>query len=331
MNSWIWTKKTAALCLGLSIIAACGGRTSQTPEEADARKDKGQRTVAAVEDFDSLVSVDWLNEHLDEPDLIVLDCNVKVVFDENGPFEILNGRADYEKGHIPGAGFADLTGDLIDTESDLMFAVPDPEEFAAAMRALGVGDDSRVVLYDQMASGWASRVWWMLRWIGFDRAAVLDGGLGAWKAAGYELTTELPERPAGNLTVSLRPELIAIQDDVRAAIGNEAVQLVDALPEASFRGDMVMYGRPGHIPGAVNVPAMAMIGETGRFLLDERLNEMFGLDKDSRVITYCGGGISASATAFIMTRLGYSDVAVYTASLQEWVQDPENPMEVVAE
>jgi thiosulfate/3-mercaptopyruvate sulfurtransferase len=277
--------------------------------------------------MDSLVTTEWLSRHLDDPDLVVLDCSVRVEMGEDG-FRIMNGRDDFESGHIPTAGFADLLGDLADGDSPFRFAVPAPEQFGEAMGALGVGDDTRVVLYDRRGSAWAARVWWMLRWIGFDRAALLDGGLGAWTAEERPLSIEPAERPARQLTVALRPERIADRDEVLAAIDNSAVRLIDALPEASYRGQMALYGRPGHIPGATNIPASSLLEESGRYLPLDQLAAMHGGDRDARVITYCGGGISASSNAFIMTRLGFTDVAVYTASLQEWAADPANPLVV---
>ena len=219
-------------------------------------------------------------------------------------------------------------GDLSDAESPIQFAVPTPEHFAAAMSALGVSDDSRVVLYDASGSAWAARVWWMLRWIGFDRAALLDGGLAAWTAQGQTLSTEPVKRPAGTLTVALRPELIVDKAEVLAAIGDDSVSIIDALSEAQYRGDMSMYARPGHIAGASNVPMMSLLDETGRYRPLDELDGLLAGDRDTRSITYCGGGIAASANAFIMTRLGYKDVAVYAASLQEWAADPSLPMEV---
>jgi thiosulfate/3-mercaptopyruvate sulfurtransferase len=275
---------------------------------------------------DTLVTVEWLAEHLDDPDLVVLDCSVHIEQDEEGGIQISSGRADYEAGHIPSAGFADLLGDLSDTESPYQYAVPTPEAFAAAMGALGVGDNSRVVLYDTSGSVWAARVWWMLRWIGFDRAALLDGGLPAWTAAGRPLSTEPVDRDAAQLTPAPRPELIADRDEVFAAIDDGTVSIIDAMPEAHFRGEMSMYDRPGHIPSAKNVSVMALFDESGRFRSDEELAALFDGERDGRTITYCGGGIAASASAFVMTRLGYTDVSVYTASLQEWAADPENPM-----
>ena len=281
--------------------------------------------------MDSLVTAEWLSQHLDDPDLVVLDCSVVVEQDEAGGFRTVSGRANYEGGHIPTAGFADLKGELSDGDSPLQFAVPTPEQFVAAMSALGVGDDSRVVLYDSHNSAWAARVWWMLRWIGFDRAALLDGGLNAWTAGDRPLSTEPASRPAGTLTLALRPDLIADRDEVLASIENESVNLIDALSEAQYRGDVSMYGRPGHIPGASNVPVFSLVDDAGRYLPQDELVTIFDDDYETRSITYCGGGIAASSNAFIMTRLGFTDVAVYTASLQEWAADPANPLETSPE
>ena len=277
--------------------------------------------------MDTLVTAQWLSQHLDDPNLVVLDCSVSVKPGKNG-IRIESGRADYEGGHIPSAGFADLMGDLSDGDSPFNFALPTPEQFCASMGALGVGDESRVVLYDGSNSVWAARVWWMLRWVGFDRAALLDGGLGAWTAEGRPLSTERADRPAKQLTPAPRPGLIADRDEVFAAIGDDSVSIIDAMPEASYRGEMAMYGRPGHIPGASNVPAFALLDESGHFRSHEELAALFDGDRNARAITYCGGGIAASSDAFVMTRLGFTDVAVYIASLQEWAADPANPMVV---
>lgn len=311
-----YSMKRLTLIVALGLIAAC----SKVDDPAG---------VAADTSMDSLVTAEWLSEHLNDPDLVLLDCTVLVQPSGEGGFSIVSGRAMYEEGHIPTAGFADLMGDLSDGESLLQFAVPTPENFAAAMIALGVGDDSRVVLYDSSgSSAWPARVWWMLRWIGFDRAALLDGGLAAWTAQGQPLSTEPASRPAGELTIALRPELIVDKDEVLAAIGDDSVNIIDTLSEAQYRGEMSMYARPGHIAGASNVPMTSLIDETGRYRPLNELDELLVGDRDTRSITYCGGGIAASANAFVMTRLGYKDVAVYTASLQEWAADASLPMEV---
>lgn len=309
--------------LKLLIIAAfvfqSGCTDKQAPESA---------TSESVPEMDTLVSAEWLKEHLGDPDLVVLDATVIVEQDESGNFISKNGRANYEAGHIPTAGFVDLMGEVSDPESPLQFGMPSPERFAAAMGELGVGDDSRVVLYDAMGSSWAARVWWMLRWIGFDRVALLDGGLNAWTAAGGELSADPANRAARTLTVNLRPELIADQEEVRVSIGNDAVSLIDSMPAVHYRGEWTMYSRPGHIPSAVNVPVTSLFDENGHFRPDEELSELFDGDREERTITYCGGGIAASADAFVLTRLGFKDVAIYAASLEEWTANPDNPMDI---
>lgn len=317
------TRRVFMLIAALALGMVCGA--AQTGPEPKVEQEVASPPPA----IDSLVTTEWLSEHLGDPDLVVLDCTVMVERAEDGSMQVVSGRANYEGGHIPSAGFADLMGDLADSDSKLQFAVPTPEGFAAAMSALGVGDGSRVVLYDASGSSWAARVWWMLRWIGFDRAAVLDGGLAAWTAEGLPLSTEPYNRPPAVLTPVPRPELIADRNEVLAAIDDGSVHIIDVLPEPHYRGEMSMYARPGHITSALNVSVMGLFDETGHFRSHDELAALHTTDRDARHITYCGGGIAASSSAFVMTRLGYTDVAVYTASLQEWAADPELPMETV--
>ena len=264
------------------------------------------------------MSADWLAEHLDDPDLVVLDCTVLLESEGEG-FRIVSGRDAYEAGHISGAGFADLCADLSDTESSMHFAIPTADAFCTTMGRLGVGDESRVVLYDANKSMWAARVWWMLRWVGFDRAAILDGGLTTWVAENRPLSTEAAMPQPRALSPSPRPELIADQDEVRRAVSGGTASLVDTLPEQMFRRR--------HIPGAVNVDAVGLLDDLDRYLPADELAALHEIDADTRTITYCGGGIAASSNAFVLTRLGVGDVAVYAASMQEWAADPSNPLE----
>ncbi|NND42050.1 MAG: sulfurtransferase [Silicimonas sp.] len=275
--------------------------------------------------MDTLVSTDWLSRHLDDPELVVLDCTVETDVSEAG-LRNSSGYDTYLQGHIPGAGFADLKGGLSDPANPVEFTPPSPEDFCAAMGRLGVGDSSRVVLYDRSYSAWAARVWWMLRWVGFDRAAILDGGFGAWSAEGRAVSTDAPQHPMRYLKPHPRPRLIADRDEVLAAIDDPKVNIIDTLMPEMYRGETAMYGRPGHIPTAINISGPGLLDETGHLKPKADLDAMHALGPDERAITYCGGGILASLNAFVMTRLGYKDVAVYTASLQEWAEDPSLPM-----
>ena len=279
-----------------------------------------------VEPIDSLVTAEWLHANLGAPDLVIIDSSVMIEVDGDGNMQTVNGRGHYEQNHIPGAVFADLMGEVVAADSPLQYDLLPPEEFAAVMGRLGVGDDTRVVIYDANQSVWAARVWWMLRWIGFDNAALLDGGFSAWTGAGYPVTAEIPTPVARSLSVNLRPELIADADEVLDAIDNNSVDLVDALPAAHYRGDFALYERPGHIPTASNLPTSSLVADSGHFLGNEELGALFSGERDKRTIHYCGGGIAASKTAFAMIRAGYTDVAVYTASLQEWAADPDKPL-----
>ncbi len=312
MNFFRTSPLFIGLASALALLAGCS--------------DQHGHTDGADTTMDSLVSAEWLMENLDDPNLVVLDATVMIESDDAGGFRAINGRANYEAGHIPTAIFADLMGDLSDSNSTNGYAVPSPEHFAAAMGVLGVGDDTRVVIYDNNTSSWAARVWWMLRWVGFDNAALLDGGQAAWTSAGYSLSAGAETRPASMLTVNLRPELIVDKSEVLAAIDDDSVNLLDALPEAHYTGDFSMYARPGHIPTASNVPINSLVDETGHYKSLDELGTLFDSEREKRTIAYCGGGIAASGNAFVMHRLGFKDVAVYTASLQEWAADPEKPM-----
>ncbi|MFB6121934.1 MAG: sulfurtransferase [Haloferacaceae archaeon] len=302
-----------------------------------------------------LVRPDWLEARLDDPDLRVLDCTVHLSFDpDTGARREESGRADWERGRVPGSGFADLLGDLSATDDpDYPFELPSADRFGAAMEALGVGDDSRVVLYDAAGNRWAARVWWLLRTFGFDRVGVLDGGWSRWTRedrpvstapAGSRSTVPVDseatspasvESTSASLTTTLRERRVATKADVRESIGREDRCLVDALRPEDYAGTgVVKYSRPGHIPSSVNVPAVGDAGVVdpadGTYLPRDELRRRFadaGVFDCERVITYCGGGIAASSVAFALELVGVDDVAVYDGSLSEWAADPALPME----
>lgn len=279
--------------------------------------------------MDPLVSSSWLVDHLDDPDLRILECTVDLKSGPGGfvPQEVSDRWAE---GHIPNSVYADLTNDLSDPGSDLRFTMPTAEHFARAMEALGVGQGTRVVLYDRRMTMWATRVFWMLRAFGFDDCAVLDGGWRNWTQEGRPVSTDpAPERPTITFRAEPRPELIATLEQVEAAVGDDRTCIVNSLSPENHDGADSTYGRPGHIPGASNVFAMALIdAETHRYRPLSELEVMFDhLPSDQPVITYCGGGIAATSDAFVLRELlGRDDVAVYDGSLSEWLKDPDRPL-----
>jgi thiosulfate/3-mercaptopyruvate sulfurtransferase len=279
-----------------------------------------------------LVPAAWLAEHLDDPDLRVLECTVHLRRDPDGiGYRAVGGRDDWATAHVPGSAYADLVDDLSDPTSPLRFTLPSAERFAAAMERLAVGDGTRVVCYDRRFSMWATRVWWMLRAFGFDDAAVLDGGWTAWTAGGHPVSTDPPLERAATFTPRPRPGLFVTKAQVTDALDGRSTCLVNALSAAQHRGEDLTYGRPGHLPGARNVYAVDLLDpSTHCFLPLDQLRARFddaGVAGE-RIITYCGGGIAATSDAFALHLLGHDDIAVYDGSLSEWTADPDAPMVV---
>jgi thiosulfate/3-mercaptopyruvate sulfurtransferase len=282
---------------------------------------------------EALVSGDWLEEHLDDPGLRVFECTTYLAYEEGTgrPYRVVSGRDDYEAGHIPGAGFLELQADFSRQDSPYSFTLPPMEEAAEAFARHGIGEGCRVVLYSRKGMQWATRFWWMLRWMGFDAAAILDGGYDKWVADGRPVSTEPCRYPAGTLSIKPRPELFVGREDVSAAIGKSGHCTINALSAELHSGENPRYGRPGRIPGSVNVPALSLLDpETMEFLPPDRVAESFaaaGADQASRIIAYCGGGIAATLDAFLLHQLGYGDIAVYDNSMSEWATDDSLPME----
>jgi thiosulfate/3-mercaptopyruvate sulfurtransferase len=233
--------------------------------------------------------------------------------------------------------FADPIAALSDPASGFRFTMPDPASLARAFGRLGIGDGTFVVLYCRDHNVFAARLWWMLRAIGFDDAAILDGGVARWTQEGRPITTEKPRHPPAPLAPRPRPGLFVGKGTVRAALTDPRITLVNALSAEQHAGrGGVTYGRPGRIPGSVSVPARSLTDPvTHAFLPRERLRAAFeaagvpdpGAVGDRRIVTYCGAGIAASSDAFVLTLLGARDVAVYDGSLEEWARDPSCPME----
>ncbi|MEL6984235.1 MAG: rhodanese-like domain-containing protein, partial [Actinomycetota bacterium] len=273
--------------------------------------------------MDPLVSTEELAASLGADDLCVFDCTVYLRRGDDD-YVIEPGRADFEAGHIPGSAFLDQVAELSDPDSALRFTALDPDALAAAFAARGVGPDTQVVLYDRAFNMWATRVWWLLRSIGFDRASVLDGGWKAWSADGHDVESGAgASYPAAELSATPRPGLIVGQAEVEAATANDQVCLINALSPEVHDGSDTTYGRPGHIPSSTNVFAVSLVDpETHRYRPVDELAATFGeagVD-DGRIITWCGGGIAATSDAFILTALlGRDDVAIYDGSLSEWV------------
>lgn len=289
---------------------------------------------------DYLVTTDWLANHLDDPNVRVLDVTAKLT-------SKLENRAEaecYEQSHIPGSLFFDVAsgkGVLSDQNAPLPWMWPDPKAFVATMAKFGVGPDTRVVLMagtprPGIDSGtmWCTRAWWTMHHFGVD-CAILQGGLEKWQAEGRPLTNKRSTVATEVLPFTVvdgRDRARATKEDVVDAISDGSGScLVDALPADSFDGSGTKYGpRGGHISGAVNVPFRSFInGETADFVEPDALRDYLtkaGLLGAPEVITYCGGAIAATVPAFVLALFGHNEVGVYDGSLMEWSADALLPM-----
>jgi thiosulfate/3-mercaptopyruvate sulfurtransferase len=287
-----------------------------------------------------LVDTDWLASHLSEPNLRIYDCTTHLIHQNDpalGPYRIQSGLEDYLKAHIPGAAFIDLQGSLSNPETELRFTCPEIDSLIQAFGALGIGDESQVILYSQTSPQWATRIWWLLRIAGFDSASVLDGGLTKWKLEQRTTTNQKTAYPETQLTTKPRTGLMASKNDVLNAINDSTACTINALRRVQHAGqdtgEFGNYGRPGHISGSVNVPTVELVNaKTTEFLPSDQILSIFNeinVGKADRILTYCGGGIAASATAMLLIMLGFDNVSLYDASLSEWAPDNTLPMDTL--
>jgi thiosulfate/3-mercaptopyruvate sulfurtransferase len=264
-----------------------------------------------------IISPEALFSQLARPDLRIVD--VRWVLGAPG-----GGRARYETGHLPGAIFLDLDTDLAAPSGPGRHPLPDPSDFRDRLEAVGIASGDEVVAYDDVAGGTAARLWWMLDNLGHERVAVLDGGITAWEAAGFPVTTEVPPpRPRPHLELRDAWTNITDRDAVAARLGS--MVLLDARAAPRYRGEVEPIDRAaGHIPTAVNAPSTANLGPVGRLLDAATLSAHFGslgADRtDVPVVTSCGSGVTACFTSLAMRVAGLPDPILYPGSYSDWTQ-----------
>lgn len=280
--------------------------------------------------MESLVSTEWLAEEIGSCDLRIVDASSHL------PIAGRNAREEYEAGHIPGAVFMDLTN-LVDPASAVPAALPTAEMFASRMQKLGLGDGSRIVLYDDSDVKTASRAWFMFKLFGAQNVAILDGGLAKWKAEGRPLESGVQELKPRHFTAWQEAGKVRSKADILANLTSHAEQVVDARDEGRFSGRIPDF-RPGvpsgHIPGSVNLPFFGLFNPDGTFKDKAGLRKAFedaGVDLSLPVATTCGGGVTAAVLCFAMHLLGKDkDVSLYDGSWSEWAVDPDTPKETGA-
>jgi thiosulfate/3-mercaptopyruvate sulfurtransferase len=285
---------------------------------------------------DGLITTAELAGILDYPDLRLFDCTTYLEYQPEGsgiPYIAVPGRHTFEAGHIPGADFLDLQGDFSKPNIELHFMMPSTAQLEAAFGRHGIGANSRVVLYSIGSAMWATRFWWMLRSLGFENVSVLDGGLDKWKAEARAIETGSAKGyPPAIFTAKPRQKYFIDKHETLAASADRDTVVVNALGPQFHKGlESSRYGRPGRIPGSVNVSAATLFDPvTKAFVPLAEAEAKFasqGLAKDKRVVAYCGGGISATIDLFLLHRLGYDNLSLYDGSMGEWAKDASLPIE----
>jgi thiosulfate/3-mercaptopyruvate sulfurtransferase len=284
----------------------------------------------------ALIGTEQLAAALGQPNLKIYDCTTYLEPTPPGsedPYIALPGRRTFEEAHIPGADFLDLQGEFSDPNTRLRFMMPATAELEAAFGRHGIDANARVVLYSIGSMMWATRFWWMLKSLGFDGAAVLDGGFDKWQAEGRP-TDSGPPKGYGSTTFTAapRPGYFVDKSDVLAALEDRSITIVNALgPQFHSGREPSRYGRPGRVPRSVNVPAATLVEATTKAFTSladaEAKFAAKGVGKENEIICYCGGGISATIDLFLLHQLGYDNLALYDGSMGEWAKDPALPIE----
>jgi thiosulfate/3-mercaptopyruvate sulfurtransferase len=276
--------------------------------------------------FPRLVSTEWLAAHLGEPGLAVLDASRHLPAANRDP------RAEFAAAHIPGACFLDLA-QLVDETSPTPQALPRPDQLAGALAALGVAADDGIVLYDDSAVKTAARAWFMLDASGWDRVAILDGGIAKWRAEGRPLESGEPA-PAPAVPASLAPARdVRSKADMLANLKTRTEQVIDARSADRVFGTGIdpVHGLPmGRIPGSLNLPYTALFNPDGTFTSPEDIRAAFtaaGVDLSRPLTATCGSGVTASVLLFAASLIGKQDTALYDGSWSEWGADPATPKE----
>lgn len=286
---------------------------------------------------DNLVTTGWLEAHLLEPSLRLVDIRGYVKSIDLGGgvqhADYVGARDEYDTGHIPGAVYVDWTHDIVDLMNPVKAQIAAPESFAEAMTSRGIGDETDVVIVDHSGGHFATRLWWALRYYGHDRAAVLDGGFNKWQSENRPLTTEVPSPERATFTPNVRPEIRVEPEDILSVIGQSGTRIVDARDEPQYTGAVRRTSRGGHIPTAVNISAKSLVNADGTWKPVEELRAVLvkgGVQPDERVVAYCNGGVTATAVLFALARTGHDNFANYDGSWNEWGERDDLPNEITA-
>lgn len=278
------------------------------------------------------VTTEWLAAHLADPSIRVVDMRGTILPVEAPQPWYLESREEYAEDHIPGAVYIGWLTDLVEPDAPVKLTAVSPQRFAGVMGRLGIGDEHLVIAYDDLGNHLAARLWWMLNAYGHPAVRLLDGGYPKWLAEKRPVTAEVPSHLPASYTSRAQPKWWVTREEVRQTLGDPNVRLVDCRPRRDFRGEVGRGERKGRIPGAVNIPVKQFMQgpyNTWKSGADLRaIHEAAGVKPDTRVITYCYSGVTASVGLLALKFLGFPWAANYAGSWYDWESDSKRPIEV---
>lgn len=279
--------------------------------------------------YTSIISTDDLNKHIDSPDWLIIDCRFDLLNDDKGPLQ-------FEESHLPHAIYANLETDLsgpIIPGTTGRHPLPELTPFCQLLSSWGIDESVQVVVYDDLRGMIAARLWWMLRWLGHEKVAVLDGGWSKWIAESRPVSSDIEPPTPRKFTANVKPNLLANADDTLAASQSDSQRLLDARAADRYRGENEKFDViAGHIPGAISAPCMNNLAKDGCFADQETLRQRYtalfdGVDAKD-VIVYCGSGVTAAHDILAILHAGLGDCKLYPGSWSHWITDANRAIAV---
>lgn len=273
--------------------------------------------------MNNIVSPKWLLARMYEPDIVIVDCRFLMGQPDAG-------RELYEVSHIPGAVYLDLEKDLsapVD-EHGGRHPLPDIFDLTVTLSRVGIGNETRVVAYDDQGGAMASRLWWLLKYLGHEQVVVLDEGYTAWEKAGFPVSSEQRVLIPSKFLANVQHTMLVEMDEVKELLGDERVTLIDSREAPRYRGEVEPLDKvAGHIPGAINRFWKDGLAESGAWKDDVGQGERFDdLNRDGQFIVYCGSGVTATPNVIALQEAGFNKVRLYAGSWSDWISYSENPV-----